>query len=100
MARVETSQTPGMDVASKAIIRELQRDGRTSYAELGKRVGLSEAAVRQRVGKLTDAGVMQIVAVTDPSQLGFHRQAMIGIRVTGDARTVAEAIKPIEQADY
>jgi len=100
MARVETIHTPGMDVASKAIIRELQRDGRTSYAELGKRVGLSEAAVRQRVGKLTDAGVMQIVAVTDPSQLGFHRQAMIGIRVTGDARTVADTIKSIEQVDY
>jgi Lrp/AsnC family transcriptional regulator, regulator for asnA, asnC and gidA len=100
MARTETVSAPGIDAAAKAIIRELQRDGRTSYAEIGKRVGLSEAAVRQRVGKLTDSGVMQIVAVTDPSQLGFQRQAMIGIRVTGDARTIAEKIKAIEQVDY
>jgi Lrp/AsnC family transcriptional regulator, regulator for asnA, asnC and gidA len=100
MARSETVTKPGIDGAAKAIIRELQRDGRTSYSEIGKRVGLSEAAVRQRVGKLTESGVMQIVAVTDPSQLGFHRQAMIGIRVTGDARTIAEKIKTIDQVDY
>jgi len=100
MARSETVTRPGIDAAAKAIIRELQRDGRTSYSEIGKRVGLSEAAVRQRVGKLTESGVMQIVAVTDPSQLGFARQAMIGIRVTGDARTIAEKIKTIDQVDY
>lgn len=56
--------------------------------------------MRQRVGKFTDAGIMQIVAVTDPSQLGFHRQAMIGIRVQGDARAIAKKLKSIEQVDY
>ncbi len=50
--------TPALDDISKAIIEQLQRDGRRSYAEIGKAVGLSEAAVRQRVQKLTDAGVM------------------------------------------
>ena len=70
-----------LDDVSKAIIEQLQEDGRRSYAEIGKAVGLSEAAVRQRVQKLTESGVMQVVAVTDPMQLGFYRQAMIGIRV-------------------
>jgi len=70
-----------LDEVSKAIVEQLQTDGRRSYAEIGKAVGLSEAAVRQRVQKLTEAGVMQVVAVTDPMQLGFYRQAMIGIRV-------------------
>ena len=73
-----------LDAVSKAIIEQLQTDGRRSYAEIGKAVGLSEAAVRQRVQKLTEAGVMQIVAVTDPLQLGFHRQAMIGLKVSVD----------------
>jgi Lrp/AsnC family transcriptional regulator for asnA, asnC and gidA len=100
MPRTEAAHRVVVDAAAKEIIRLLQRDGRMSYAEIGKRVGLSEAAVRQRVTKLTDAGVMQIVAVTDPSQLGFHRQAMIGIRTTGDAREVAERIKQVEQVDY
>src|SRR6187402_3662715 len=81
-----------LDDVAKAIIEQLQADGRRSYAEIGKAVGLSEAAVRQRVQKLTDSGVMQVVAVTDPMQLGFYRQAMIGVRVTGDTTVVAEKL--------
>ncbi|MGZ4455831.1 MAG: AsnC family transcriptional regulator [Nocardioides sp.] len=72
-----------LDEVSKAIIEQLQQDGRRSYAAIGKVVGLSEAAVRQRVQRLTDSGVMQVVAVTDPLELGFARQAMVGVRVAG-----------------
>jgi Lrp/AsnC family transcriptional regulator for asnA, asnC and gidA len=89
-----------LDEVSKGIIEQLQEDGRRSYAEIGKAVGLSEAAVRQRVQKLTDAGVMQVVAVTDPMQLGFYRQAMIGIRVTGDTTRVAAELGAIPAVDY
>ena len=89
-----------LDEVSKLIIEQLQSDGRRSYAEVGKAVGLSEAAVRQRVQKLTDSGVMQIVAVTDPMQLGFYRQAMIGIRVAGDTTVVAEALAELAAVDY
>jgi len=89
-----------LDDTSKAIVAQLQDDGRRSYAEIGKVVGLSEAAVRQRVQKLMDAGVMQIVAVTDPMQLGFYRQAMIGIRVSGDLRVVADRLAKLPSVDY
>jgi Lrp/AsnC family transcriptional regulator for asnA, asnC and gidA len=89
-----------LDDVSKAIIEQLQSDGRRSYAEIGKAVGLSEAAVRQRVQKLTDAGVMQVVAVTDPMQLGFYRQAMIGLRVSGDTTIVAEELGKLAAVDY
>jgi Lrp/AsnC family transcriptional regulator for asnA, asnC and gidA len=89
-----------LDEVSKAIVEQLQTDGRRSYAEIGKAVGLSEAAVRQRVQKLTDAGVMQVVAVTDPMQLGFYRQAMIGVRVAGDTTHVAERLSQIRAVDY
>lgn len=89
-----------LDDTSKAIIEQLQVDGRRSYAEIGKAVGLSEAAVRQRVQRLTESGVMQIVAVTDPMQLGFYRQAMVGIRVSGDATEVAEHLTQIAAVDY
>ena len=68
------------DAQDKAIIAELQRDGRAPYSAIAETVGLSETAVRNRVKRLTDSGVVQIVAVTDPTQLGFARQAMIGIR--------------------
>ena len=100
--RVNTSR-PGaafqLDDLSKQIIEKLQGDGRRSYAGIGKAVGLSEAAVRQRVQRMVDAGVMQIVAVTDPMQLGFARQAMIGIRCTGDTTKVAEKLAAIESVD-
>lgn len=89
-----------LDAISKTIVEMLQEDGRRSYSEIGRIVGLSEAAVRQRVQRLTEAGVMQIVAVTDPMQLGFHRQAMVGVKVAGDARGVAEAIADIDEVDY
>ena len=89
-----------VDVTSRAIIQELQEDGRRAYATIGKSIGLSEAAVRQRVQKLVDSGVMQIVAVTDPTQIGFARQAMIAISVSGDVEAVAEKLGAITEVDY
>ena len=89
-----------LDDVSKAIIEQLQEDGRQSYATIAKRVGLSEAAVRQRVQRLLDSGVMQIVAVTDPLQVGFRRQAMIGIRVDGDLTSVADSLTGMREVDY
>ncbi len=71
-----------------------------SYAAIGKAVGLSEAAVRQRVQRLLDSGVVQIVAVTDPVQVGFARQAMIGIRAEGDTRIVADRLAEVPEIDY
>jgi Lrp/AsnC family transcriptional regulator, regulator for asnA, asnC and gidA len=95
-----TGGKPALDEVSKAIVEQLQTDGRRSYAEIGKAVGLSEPATRQRVQKLIDAGVMQIVAVTDPMQLGFYRQAMVGIRATGDTRAIADKLAAIPAIDY
>ncbi|HET7399301.1 MAG TPA: Lrp/AsnC family transcriptional regulator [Intrasporangium sp.] len=89
-----------LDDVSKSIIEQLQQDGRKSYASIAGEVGLSEAAVRQRVQRLLDAQVMQIVAVTDPLQVGFQRQAMVGIRVAGDMTAVAQALSAIEEVSY
>lgn len=89
-----------LDATSKRIIELLRADGRRSYAALGKAVGLSEAAARQRVQKLLDSGVMRIVAVTDPLSLGFSRQAMIGIRCDGDLETVADRLAAMEEIDH
>ena len=89
-----------LDEVSKSIIEQLQQDGRRSYAAIGKVVGLSEAAVRQRVQRLIESGVMQIVAVTDPIELGFNRQAMIGVKVNGELDPVADAIAAMDEVDY
>jgi Lrp/AsnC family transcriptional regulator for asnA, asnC and gidA len=89
-----------LDATNKRLIGLLQTDGRMSYAALAKTVGLSEAAVRQRVQRLLDTGVMQIVAVTDPLTLGFARQVMIGIKVVGDLRRVTDALAKVPEIAY
>lgn len=94
------TEPPILDDVNKHIIDQLQQDGRMSYAALAKKIGLSEAAARQRVQRMLDAGMMQIVAVTDPLTLGFHRQVMIGMKVEGDMRAVAEKVAQIPEVDY
>jgi Lrp/AsnC family transcriptional regulator for asnA, asnC and gidA len=89
-----------LDAPNRAIIEALQRDGRQPYGAIAEAVGLSEAAVRRRVQRLRESGIMQIVAVTDPLQLGFTRQAMIGITVEGDVRRVAEKLSSMAEVDY
>ncbi len=98
MTRAASRTTP--DDVSKAIIEQLQEDGRRAYSTIGKAVGLSEAAVRQRVQKLIDTGVVQIVAVTDPMQIGFARQAMIAISTNGDTEAIADELAAIDEIDY
>lgn len=94
------SKVSSLDDVSKSIIEQLQEDGRRPYAWIGKAVGLSEAAVRQRVSKLLETGVMQIVAVTDPMQVGFNREAMIGVEVDGDIEAVADVIVKMPEVSY
>lgn len=89
-----------LDEVSKSIIEQLQEDGRRSYAAIGKAIGLSEAAVRQRVQRLVDTGVVQIVAVTDPLQVGFNRQAMVGLRADGDLAALADSLAALPEVDY
>ncbi len=89
-----------LDAVDKAIVEALQVDGRLPYSELGPMIGLSQAAVRQRVKRLLDAGVMQVVAVTDPASLGFGLQALVGISVEGDLRAVAAALAAVDEIEY
>jgi Lrp/AsnC family transcriptional regulator for asnA, asnC and gidA len=100
MSRTPRAKSVPLDETAKSIIQQLQSDGRRSYSEIGKAIGLSEAAVRQRVQKLTDSGILQIVAVTDPLQMGFNRQAMIGIRTNGDSRGLVEKLTEMREIDY
>jgi Lrp/AsnC family transcriptional regulator, regulator for asnA, asnC and gidA len=95
-----TVGSPPLDEVSKQLVEELQNDGRRSYADLAKSVGLSEAAVRQRVRRLLEEGVMQIVAVTDPATVGFSRQAMVGIKAEGDLREIASRLSGLPELEY
>ena len=89
-----------LDDADKALIELLQTDGRMSYTRLASAVGLSEAAVRQRVQRLIEGNVVQVVAVTDPLRLGFRRQAMVGVKTEGDIASIADLLASIPEVDY
>lgn len=98
---VESSGRPvALDATDQAIIGRLQEDGRRSYGELGRLVGLSEAAARQRVNRLREHGVIRIVAITDPLQVGRGVVATIGLRVSGDTRRVAAELALVEEIEY
>jgi len=99
-AQTPSVRGPNLDDTAKRIIELLQDDGRMSYSAIAKDVGLSEAAVRHRVQKLREGGVVQIVAVTDPIQMGFARQGMIGIKTTGDVQEVAAKLALMDDLDY
>jgi Lrp/AsnC family transcriptional regulator for asnA, asnC and gidA len=96
------SQAPrlNLDDIDKALIAELQHDGRLTYQELGPRVGLSPPAVRQRVQRLISSGAVQVVAVTDPLTLGYQVMAMVGLRTDGDVVATADAIAEVEGVIY
>ena len=89
-----------LDDVDRRIITALQVDGRRPYGTIANEVSLSEAAVRRRVQRLRDQGALEIVAITDPMQLGYHREAMLGITVSGDVRAAADAIAAIDEAIY
>lgn len=96
----ELVASPNIDDTDREIIRLLQIDGRTSYSQLGRTVGLSDAAARQRVNRLTAEGYIDIVAVTDPVKMGLENQALLGIRVSDDTRKVAVEIGSLDNAVY
>ncbi|MFE7722010.1 Lrp/AsnC family transcriptional regulator [Nocardia rhizosphaerihabitans] len=96
----QSSRPIAIDDLSKRIIGLLQEDGRRAYATIGREVGLSEAAVRQRVQRLTDAGIIQIVAVSDPLQVGLLRQAMVALTIEGPIRPITEALVALDEVSY
>ncbi|WP_308043186.1 Lrp/AsnC family transcriptional regulator [Streptomyces sp. CoT10] len=81
-----------MDDIDRAILRELQTDGRIAYADLGPKVGLSASAARQRLQRLLDSKTVQVVGVTDPMAMGGQAMALLGIGVDGDPRAVADEL--------
>ncbi len=89
-----------LDDKDLQIIESLQINGRTSYAELAETIDLSQAAIRLRVNRLLETGIVQIVAITDPLSIGFTVVAMVGLTVDGDIEALSDEIGNREYAVY
>ena len=70
-----------VDLIDNKIILELQKNSRQKYVAIAKKLRMSEAAVRKRVGRLTQNGIIQLTAITAPGKVGYHSSAMIGLIV-------------------
>ncbi len=97
---VTPAAAPLLDATGFEILRQLAEDGRRPFSAIAAAVGLSEAAVGQRVKVLINAGVLQIVGVTDPLKLGYRTMALIQVAVDGETDSVADAISRRDEVDY
>ena len=88
-----------VDEVDRRIIEALQRNGRDSFRAIAARVGVSEATVRARYGRLTSEGILHVVGVTNPLGLGFE-QALVGVKTSGPPSVVADEISHWPDADY
>jgi Lrp/AsnC family transcriptional regulator for asnA, asnC and gidA len=89
-----------LDRVDRAIVGELQRDGRTSFRTIATRVGVSEATVRNRYNALVEAGILQVTAVTDPLRLGYESLAMLALTTAGRAEEVTTKLGAFTEVSY
>ncbi len=70
-----------MDKIDLEIISLLQKDGRMPFTDIAKELGVSEGTVRNRVSRLTQDQILQIIGMIDPNRFGYEAPAMIGVSV-------------------
>ena len=88
-----------VDDLDRRIIEALQGNGREAFRAIAAQLGVSEATVRARYGRLTSEGILQVVGVTNPLGLGYE-QALVGIKASGPPEAVADEIARWPEADY
>jgi Lrp/AsnC family transcriptional regulator, regulator for asnA, asnC and gidA len=89
-----------LDPVNRRIIEILQRDGRCPFTSIARELGISEAAVRARMHRLTGAGVLDVVAVTNPLMLGFEVMALVGVQANSDLERVARTVSDWSETSY
>ena len=89
------------DQLSLGILEHLQDDGRLSYREIGKRLGVAPGTVRARVVQLVEEGGLEIVAVPNPWRMGLTFFAVVGLRLEpGHADEVADLLAAREDVTW
>jgi Lrp/AsnC family transcriptional regulator for asnA, asnC and gidA len=90
-----------LDRVDREIVRQLQEDGRRSFREIARSLGVSEATVRARFRRLEDAGILRILAFADPFKLGGSILALVLMRVEADAHErIAETLAAWPEVTY
>jgi Lrp/AsnC family transcriptional regulator for asnA, asnC and gidA len=94
-------QFDNLDGTDLKILEALQKDGRVAFAQIAEQMGVSPGMIRQRYNRLVDQGILKVVAITNPLQMGYKTMAMIGIRAEGSKLlAVAEKVARLEEVIY
>ena len=90
-----------LDEIDRAIVSQLQYDGRLPFTKIAEELGITEGAVRRRVKQMIDNGKLQVVGVVEPQELGWTEASMIGITVQSNMiEEVANAIAQLPEVTY
>jgi Lrp/AsnC family transcriptional regulator for asnA, asnC and gidA len=101
MKKRATAATRKTDDIDRQIIATLKEDGRMPFAQIARRLGVSPGMVRQRFHRLAQDGVLQVVPVTNPTLMGYHMMALIGVRADGNRlREIARQLASFEEIIY
>jgi DNA-binding Lrp family transcriptional regulator len=97
-----TESSRQLDPLDIAIIRELERDGRASFRDVARELGVSERAVSGRFTQLVEDEALKVIAVGNPLNLGFEAMAWLGITLDSDTDpgTVASRLASVASIDY
>lgn len=90
-----------LDAIDLQIIDALQKDGREAFAQIAEQLGVSPGMIRMRYNRLVEKGILRVVAITNPLQMGFKMMAMIGIKAEGGMLLeVANQIAALDEVIY
>ena len=89
-----------LDHTARRIIAMLQEDGRCPNTVIARDLGVSEATVRARIEALRSSGVLQLVGLTDPGNMGFGVMAMIGVQASSDLGRIADLVATWPETTY
>jgi len=89
-----------LDTVDRGIIETLQANGRESFRAIAAKLGVAEATVRARYGRLVEDEVLQVIGITNPLGLGFDAQALLGVNTSGASEPVADEISSWSESSY
>jgi DNA-binding Lrp family transcriptional regulator len=97
-----TESSRQLDPLDIAIVRELERDGRASFRDIARELGVSERSISGRFAQLVDDGALRVIAVGNPLHLGFEAMTWLGITLLGDADhdAVCAQLAAVPAIDY
>lgn len=90
-----------LDTLDRKILRAFRFGGRLSNSEIARQVDVSEGTVRRRIAALEEFGALRFVAITDPKNLGFNLNVLIGVKADGDkVLSIAEQLAEMPEVPY